>query len=157
MRNTSLCYIERGDEYLMLHRVKKAVDENAGKWIGVGGRFEEGESPEACMLREAYEETGLRLLSWRYRGVVTFLSDEWGSERMHLFTADRFSGELRDCDEGVLAWKKKDEVLNTLPIWEGDRIFLRLLAEERPFFLLTLRYRGDTLVEAELDGEKREI
>ena len=151
MRNTSLCYIERGDEYLMLHRVKKAVDENAGKWIGVGGAFEEGESPEACMLREVFEETGLHLTAWRYRGIVRFLSDVWGSEDMHLFTAGGFEGELRDCEEGVLAWKKKDEVLSSLPIWEGDRIFLRLLAEERPFFLLTLRYRGDTLVEAVLD------
>ena len=157
MRRTSLCYIERGDEYLMLHRVKKAVDENAGKWIGVGGGFEEGESPENCMLREVYEETGLRLRSWRYRGGVTFLSDLWGEEAMHLFTADDFEGELKDCSEGVLAWKKKSEVLTSLPIWEGDRIFLRLLAEEHPFFLLTLRYRGDTLVEAVLDGNKLEI
>ena len=157
MRNTSLCYIERGDEYLMLHRVKKAVDENAGKWIGVGGGFEEGESPEACMLREVYEETGLRLDAWRYRAIVTFVSDLWGEEAMHLFTADGFSGELRDCPEGVLTWKKKSEVLTSLPIWEGDRIFLRQLAEERPFFLLTLRYRGDSLVEAVLDGEKIEI
>ena len=157
MRNTSLCYIERGDEYLMLHRVKKAVDENAGKWIGVGGRFEEGESPEACMLREVYEETGLRLRAWRCRGVVTFVSEEWGTEYMHLFTADAFDGELQDCEEGVLAWKKKDEVLTSLPIWDGDRIFLRLLDEERPFFLLTLRYRGDTLTEAVLNGEALEI
>ena len=153
MRRTSLCYIERGDEYLMLHRVKKAVDENAGKWIGVGGGFEEGESAEACMMREVFEETGLRLGSWRYRGVVTFLSDLWGAEEMHLFTADDFEGELKECSEGVLSWKKKSEVLSSLPIWEGDRIFLRLLAEERPFFLLTLRYRGDALVEAVLDGE----
>lgn len=152
MRDTSLCYIERRDEYLMLHRVKKTADENAGKWIGVGGGFEEGESPEECMLREVYEETGLRLDSWRYRGIVTFLSDVWGEEAMHLFTADGFTGELKECEEGVLAWKKKSEVLTSLPIWEGDRIFLTLLAEERPFFLLTLRYRGDTLVEAVLDG-----
>ena len=157
MRNTTLCYIERGEEYLMLHRIKKAEDENAGKWIGVGGRFEEGESPEACMLREVYEETGLRLLGWRCRGIVTFISDEWGTEYMHLFTADRFEGELHECEEGVLAWKKKSEVLSSLPIWEGDRIFLRLLAEERPFFLLTLRYRGDALVGAALDGEELEI
>ena len=157
MNRTSLCYIERGDEYLMLHRVKKAVDENAGKWIGVGGGFEEGESPEACMLREVLEETGLRLTAWRYRGVVTFLSDEWGEEAMHLFTADAFEGELHECSEGVLAWKKKGDVLSSLPIWEGDRIFLRLLAEEYPFFLLTLRYRGDMLVEAVLDGKTLEI
>ena len=157
MRNTSLCYIERGDEYLMLHRVKKTVDENAGKWIGVGGGFEEGESPEACMLREVYEETGLQLSAWRCRGVVTFVSDGWCTDYMHLFTANAFDGELRECEEGVLAWKKKDEVLSSLPIWEGDRIFLRLLAEDRPFFLLTLRYRGDRLVEAVLNGEPTEI
>lgn len=152
MRNTSLCYIERGDEVLMLHRVKKAVDENAGKWIGVGGGFEEGESPEECMLREVREETGLQLSSWRCRGVVTFVSDEWGTEYMHLFTAEAVDGPLSDCAEGVLAWKKKSEVLSSLPIWEGDRIFLRLLDEDRPFFLLTLRYRGDALVAAALDG-----
>ena len=157
MRKTSLCYIERGDEYLMLHRVKKSVDENAGKWIGVGGGFEAGETAEECMLREVLEETGLRLTAWRYRGVVSFLSDVWGGEDMHLFTADGFEGELRDCAEGVLAWKKKDEVLSSLPIWEGDRIFLRLLAEDRPFCLLTRRYRGDTLVEAVLDGKALEI
>ena len=153
MRNTTLCYIERGDEYLMLHRVKKAVDENAGKWIGVGGRFEEGESPEDCLLREVFEETGLRLTAWRYRGIVRFISDEWGEEDMHLFTADGFEGKLHESDEGVLAWKKKDEVLTSLPIWEGDRIFLRLLAQDRPFFRLTLRYRGDTLIDAALDGQ----
>ena len=153
MHNTTLCYIERGNEYLMLHRVKKAVDENAGKWIGVGGGFEEGESPEECLLREVYEETGLRLLSWRYRGIVTFVSDEWGTEYMHLFTSDAFEGTLKDCSEGVLAWKSRDDVLTKLPIWEGDRIFLKLLAEEKPFFLLTLRYRGDTLTEAVLDGK----
>ena len=152
MRNTSLVHLEKDGCYLMLHRVKKTVDENAGKWIGVGGGFEEGESPEACMLREVYEETGLQLSAWRCRGVVTFVSDEWGTEYMHLFTANAFDGELRECEEGVLAWKKKDEVLSSLPIWEGDRIFLRLLAEDRPFFLLTLRYRGDRLVEAVLNG-----
>ena len=151
MRNTTLCYLERGDEVLMLHRIKKDVDENAGKWIGVGGGFEEGESPEDCLLREVYEETGLRLLSWRYRGIVTFVSDEWGTEYMHLFTSACFTGELRDCAEGVLAWKKRGEILS-LPLWEGDKVFLRLLAEDRPFFSLKLRYRGDELVETVLDG-----
>ena len=109
------------------------------------------------MLREVSEETGLRLNSWRYRGIVTFLSDLWGEEAMHLFTADGFEGELRECAEGVLAWKKKSEVLSSLPIWEGDRIFLRLLADDHPFFLLTLRYRGDALVEAVLDGNELDI
>ena len=156
MRNTTLCYLERGDEVLMLHRVKKAADENAGKWIGVGGGFEEGESPEECLLREVYEETGLRLLKWRFRGIVTFVSDEWGTEYMHLFTSDSFSGELRECSEGVLAWKRRDEILS-LPLWEGDKVFLRLLVEEHPFFSLKLRYRGDMLVEAVLDGKPLSI
>ena len=157
MRNTTLCYLQRGDEVLMLHRVKKAVDENAGKWIGVGGGFEEGESPEDCLLREVYEETGLRLSSWRFRGIVTFVSDAWGTEYMHLFTADGWEGTLKsDCDEGVLAWIDRDELL-TKPIWEGDKIFLRLLDSERPFFLLKLRYRGDRLVEAVLDGKRLEL
>ena len=152
MRNTTLCYIERGREYLLLHRVKKEHDENRDKWVGIGGKFEEGESPEDCLLREVREETGLQLLRWRYRAVVTFVSDEWGTEYMHLFTADRWSGELlRDCPEGELAWLDREELL-TKPIWEGDRIFLRLLESERPFFSLKLRYRGDRLVEAVLDG-----
>ena len=152
MRNTTLCYLTRGDELLMLHRVKKAVDENAGKWIGVGGKFEEGESPEDCLLREVYEETGLTLTSWRYRAVVTFVSDEWGTEYMHLFTADGFSGELKPNGEGVFAWKTRGEVMSSLPLWEGDRIFLRLLFEDRPFFSLKLCYRGDELTSAVLDG-----
>lgn len=152
MRNTTLCYLERGDEVLMLHRVKKAVDENAGKWIGVGGGFEEGESPEDCLLREVYEETGMRLLTWRFRGIVTFVSDEWGTEYMHLFTSENYAGELRECAEGVLVWKKRSEILS-LPLWEGDKIFLRLLEEGHPFFSLKLRYHGDELVEAVLDGK----
>ena len=152
MRNTTLCYLERGDEVLMLHRVKKAVDENAGKWIGVGGGFEEGESPEDCLLREVYEETGMRLLTWRFRGIVTFVTDEWGTEYMHLFTSENFAGELRECAEGVLVWKKRSEILS-LPLWEGDKIFLRLLVEGHPFFSLKLRYHGDELVEAVLDGK----
>ena len=153
MRNTTLCYIERGREYLLLHRNKKQHDENKDKWVGIGGKFEEGESPEDCLLREVREETGLRLTRWRYRAIVTFVSDEWGTEYMHLFTADRWSGELRtDCEEGELAWLDKKELLKK-PIWEGDRIFLRLLDTGRPFFSLKLRYRGDRLVEAVLDGE----
>ena len=154
MKNTTLCYIARGRDYLMLHRVKKEKDENKDKWIGIGGKFEEGESPEDCLLREVREETGLTLRSWRYRAIVTFVSDEWGTEYMHLFTADRWEGTQKtECEEGELAWIDRDELL-TKPIWEGDRIFLRLLDTDRPFFLLKLRYRGDTLVEAVLDGEK---
>ena len=151
MRNTTLCYVRCGDEVLMLHRVKKAVDENKDKWIGLGGKFEEGESPEECMLREVYEETLLRLDNWRFRGIVTFVSDEWGTEYMHLFHSADFEGAVKDCDEGVLEWVDKHALLS-LPIWEGDKIFLRLLDEDRPFFSLKLCYRGDRLVEAVLDG-----
>ena len=126
MKNTSLCYIERDGCYLMLHRTKKVNDENHDKWIGVGGKFEEGESPEECMLREVQEDTGLTLTAWRYRGIVTFVSDEWGGEYMHLFTADGYTGQLKSCDEGELEWVEKRRLLS-LPIWEGDKIFLRLL------------------------------
>ena len=153
MRNTSLCYIERGGKYLMLHRVKKTVDENKDKWIGIGGKFEEGESPEDCVMREVLEETGLMLNSWRYRGIVTFVSDEWGTEYMHLFTSDDFSGKPRECDEGVLEWIEKERLLS-LPIWEGDKIFLRLLDTDEPFFSLKLCYQGDTLIQAVLNGKK---
>ncbi len=153
MKNTTLCYIEDGDRYLMLHRVKKQNDENRDKWIGIGGRFEEGESPEDCVLREVREETGLTLTRYRYRGIVTFVSNEWGTEYMHLFTADGYTGTLTDCDEGDLAWVRKDEV-TSLPIWAGDKIFLRLLADEAPFFSLKLTYVGDTLADAVLNGEK---
>lgn len=154
MRNTTLCYLEREGQYLMLHRVKKENDENRDKWIGIGGKFEEGESPEDCLCREVLEETGLRLRSWRYRAIVTFVSDQWGTEYMHLFTSDDFDGTLRtDCEEGELAWIGKQALLDQ-PIWEGDKIFLRLLETERPFFSLKLCYEGDRLVNAVLDGEK---
>ena len=153
MRNTTLCQIERDGKYLMLHRVKKSVDENKDKWIGIGGKFEEGESPEDCLLREVREETGLTLRSFRFRAILTFVSDEWGTEYMHLFTSDDFEGEVRaDCEEGTLEWIDKKELL-TKPIWEGDRLFLRLLDEDVPFFSLKLRYEGERLVEAALDGK----
>ena len=152
MKNTSLCYIERDGCYLMLHRTKKVNDENHDKWIGVGGKFEEGESPEECMLREVQEETGLTLTAWRYRGIVTFVSDEWGGEYMHLFTADGYAGQIRSCDEGELEWIEKQRLLS-LPIWEGDKIFLRLLDSEQPFFSLKLCYEGERLVSAALNGK----
>ena len=152
MKNTSLCYIERDGKYLMLHRTKKVNDENHDKWIGVGGKFEEGESPEECMLREVQEETGLTLTQWRYRGIVTFVSNEWSGEYMHLFTADGYSGELKSCEEGELEWVEKGR-LYSLPIWEGDKIFLHLLDSGRPFFSLKLCYEGERLVSAALDGK----
>ena len=152
MRNTTLVHLELDGKYLMLHRVKKEHDENHDKWVGIGGKFEPGESPEDCALREVREETGLTMKSWSYRGIVTFVSDEWGTEYMHLFHSADFTGTVKDCDEGVLEWVDKRALLS-LPIWEGDKIFLRLLDTDRPFFSLKLRYRGDTLVEAVLDGE----
>ena len=152
MINSTLCYITRGDDVLMLHRVKKERDINKDKWIGIGGKFEKDESPDECLLREAYEETGLTLTSWRCRGIVTFLTNgDWEGEYMYLFTADGFEGQLKECDEGDLQWVSRDFV-SQLPQWEGDRIFLNLLWQDAPFFLLKLRYDGETLVEAVLKG-----
>ena len=151
MRNTTLCYILRGDQVLMLHRVKKKNDINKDKWIGIGGKFEGEESPDECLLREAKEETGLTLTSWRCRGVVTFLCEGIEGEFMYLFTADGFEGALKDCDEGTLEWVSREK-LDCLPKWEGDKIFLDLLWQDAPFFLLTLQYRNDKLVRAVLDG-----
>ena len=153
MENTTLCYLERDGQYLMLHRIKKENDLNRDKWIGVGGRFEKDESPEECLLREVREETGLTLDRWRFRGVVTFISNEWETEYMYLFTADRFHGDITECDEGVLEWVDKETVLR-LPLWEGDKLFFRLLAQDAPPFLMTLRYEGDKLVFASLNGEQ---
>ena len=156
MKLTTLCYLERGDEYLMLHRVTKQNDENHDKWIGIGGKFEPGESPEDCLVRECREETGLTLTDYRFRGIVTFVSDEWGTEYMHLFTASGFTGTQHPCDEGELAWIKKAR-LRELTLWEGDRIFLRLLEENAPFFSLKLRYENGMLIEAALDGRPLEL
>ena len=146
-RLTTLCYIEKEGCYLILHRTKKQHDENGDKWIGVGGKFEYGESPEECVLREVKEETGLVMLDPRFRGLVTFVSDEWGVEYMHLFTCAHFTGTLADCDEGELVWLPKDELL-TKKLWEGDKLFLRALDERSDFFTLKLRYEGETLVES---------
>ena len=124
-----------------------------GWWIGVGGHFEKDETPEECLLREVKEETGLTLTSWRFRGLVTFLSDAWETEYMCLYTADGFEGDMITCDEGTLEWVKKSE-LERLNLWEGDKIFFKLLKEEHPFFSLKLKYRGDVLTEAVLDGKR---
>ncbi len=149
---TTLCYIERDDKYLMLHRVKKENDINKDKWVGIGGHFEYGESPEECLLREVREETGLALRDYRLRGIITFISDQWQPEYMFLYTAGAFEGELRECDEGNLEWVEKSAVYD-LPIWEGDKIFFHLLEKEEPFFSLKLRYEGEKLVESVLNGE----
>lgn len=153
MHNSTLCYVLRGNDVLMLHRVKKKNDINHDKWIGIGGKFEHEESPDECLLREAREETGLTLTHWQCRGIVTFLNEGGEGEYMYLFTADEWEGQLIECDEGDLQWISRD-FLNGLPKWEGDQIFLDLLWRNTPFFLLTLRYCGDKLTEAILNGEK---
>lgn len=155
MFNCTLCYLENDrEEYLMLHRVKKKNDVNQDKWIGVGGKFEDGESPEECLLREVQEETGLTLTKWRYRGIITFNSTGWDTEYIHLFTATEWTGEMiQDCDEGDLQWVPRHQVMD-LPIWEGDKVFFRLLEEERPFFSLKMSYEGDDLVYLALDGKE---
>lgn len=149
-RLTSLCYIEKDGCYLVLHRTKKEHDENEDKWIGVGGKFEPGESPLECVQREVMEETGLTMTNPRFRGIVTFVSDEWGTEYMHLFTCTEFTGTLTDCDEGELVWLPKDELL-TKKMWAGDRLFLKALDERSDFFSLKLRYRGEELVESKFE------
>ena len=148
----TLCYIEKEGRYLMLHRTVKKNDVNHDKWIGVGGHFEYGESPEECLLREVKEETGYTLTSWRYRGIVTFVYGEAVVEYMSLYTADGFKGDPIDCDEGELEWIDKSAV-PSLELWEGDRIFFRLLDEGREFFSLKLVYdTEDVLRYAALDG-----
>lgn len=150
---TTLGYIETRDSYLMLHRVKKEQDVNEGKWIGIGGKFEYGESPEECMIREAKEETGLAVTSMKFRGILTFICDKQDPEYICLYTIDGFSGQLKECDEGELLWVPKDEIFG-LNLWEGDRIFFDLLQKDVPFFSLKLCYEGDQLLEAVLNGEK---
>ena len=163
MKQTTLCYIDDGDSYLMLHRVKKENDASHGKWIGVGGKCEADESPDECMLREVKEETGLEITEWRYRGIVTFISDTWPNEYMHLFTATKWNGEpdMSIDDEGELAWIKKDDLPVTdsvgdqsIKLWEGDKIFLRLMLDKgTPFFSLKLVYHQDVMTKAILNGE----
>lgn len=152
MLQTTLCYLEQDGCYLMLHRISKEHDPNRDKWIGVGGKFEEGESPEECVMRETLEETGLTLTEYRYRGIITFVCPPWESEHMHLFTATGFTGEMTACDEGQLEWVPLEQI-PSLPLWEGDHIFLRLLQEEIPFFSLKLVYDNGALREAVLNGK----
>ena len=148
---TTLCYIEKGDQYLMLHRVKKEHDINKDKWIGVGGKFEDKESPEDCLFREVREETGLTLTSWKFRGIITFVTDRYETEFMHLYTADDWEGEMIECNEGNLEWLDKKEVFN-LKVWEGDKIFFWLMQHDAPFLSLRLEYVGDELVSYSLNG-----
>ena len=149
MKLTTLCYIEKDDKYLMLHRVKKENDLNHDKWVGVGGKFEPDETPEECMLREVRDETGLTLTKYQFRAILTFLSDEWETEYIHLYTASEFTGTLLECDEGNLEWIPKSEI-DKLKLWEGDKIFFKLLRETEDFFSLKLRYEGEKLVETKL-------
>lgn len=151
MKQTTLCYIEKDGAYLMLHRIKKINDENHDKWVGIGGKLEEAETPFDCIRREALEEVGLELKCLRYAGLITFVSDLYGTEYMHLFHCNDFSGELpEECDEGVPRWVDKSKIKD-LPIWEGDKIFLGLLDSERRFFSLKLVYEGDKLVSHTLE------
>ena len=152
MKQTTLCYLQKGEDYLMLHRVKKQNDASHDKWIGVGGKCEPDESPDECMVREVWEETGLTVSDWRYRGIVTFISDVWPCEYMHLFTATRWTGMCHQCNEGELQWIDRHKIFD-LNLWEGDKIFLRLLLDDsQPFFSLKLVYKGDNLVSAKLNG-----
>lgn len=156
MKFTTLCYIEKNDSYLMLHRIMKKNDLNKDKWIGVGGHFEHGESPEDCLFREVKEETGLILTSFRFCGIITFLSD-MGTEQedfeyMCLYHADGFKGEIKECDEGILEWIRKEDLMK-LNLWEGDRLFLSYMDQKMPFFSLKLEYQKGTLVSAVLNGE----
>ena len=150
MKQTTLCYIEKDGKYLMIHRTAKKNDGNDGLWMGVGGHFEDRESPFDCVLRETTEETGLTLLKPKYRGIVTFVSDKYETEYMHLFTCTEFTGELSHCSEGELHWVEKERV-GDLPAWEGDRIFLRLLEEREDFFSLKLTYEGNMLASYKID------
>ena len=149
--NTTLCYIEKDGAYLMLHRIKKINDMNKDKWLGVGGKLEAGESPFDCARREIREECGIEVENLSYRGIITFVSDIYGTEYMHLFTSDSYRGEIDyDCDEGRLEWVEKDKICN-LPIWEGDKIFFKLIDTETRFFSLKLCYTGDKLTSHELE------
>ena len=154
MKHTTLCYIEKDNMYLMLHRTKKENDMNHDKWIGIGGKFEPGETPEECMLREVKEETGLTATDYRYRGIVTFISDIYETELMHLYSVYEYTGESIECDEGELEWIAKDRLFE-LTMWQGDKIFLEAIADkDREFFELELVYKGDDLISAKFGNKK---
>ncbi|MBO7701023.1 MAG: 8-oxo-dGTP diphosphatase [Eubacteriaceae bacterium] len=155
MRNTTLCYLKKDGCYLMLHRIKKENDLNHDKYIGVGGKFLEDESPDECLLREVKEETGLTLTDYRCCGIVTFVSDIYETEQMYLYFSDKFTGVLTECDEGVPEWISMER-FRQLPKWEGDMIFLELMERNVPFFTLKLRYEADSLVYAALNGKELE-
>lgn len=145
LRLTTICYIEKDDKYLMLHRTKKKNDQSHDKWLGVGGKFEENESPDECVVREVKEETGLNLLSYRLRGVMTFVSDIWETEYMFIYTADKFEGKLTECNEGELLWIEKSKI-SDLKLWEGDILFLKKLIEDSGFFTIKVQYQGEKLI-----------
>ncbi len=145
MRQTTLCYLEKDDCYLMLHRIYKKQDINKDKWIGVGGKFEYGEAPEECLLREVKEETGLTLLQYQLRGILTFVSDMQEPEYIFLYTSNQFEGTLKECEEGVLTWVPKEKI-EELNLWEGDKEMFRLLEEREQLFSLKLEYKGDSLI-----------
>ena len=152
---TTLGYLEKNDSYLLLHRIKKQNDINKDKWIGVGGHFEDFESPDECLVREVFEETGLKLNSYQFRGIVTFVSHDSGEkmyEYMCLYTSSDFSGNMIDCDEGKLEWVKKAD-MKKLNFWEGDYIFLDLIEKNEPFFSLKLEYKNGSLEKAILNGK----
>ena len=146
---STLCYLEKDDKYLMLLRNKKEHDVNEGKWIGVGGKCEKGESPEECVIRETFEETGIKLENLKMRGVLTFSSEGWEDEYIFVFTSDKFSGSITDCNEGELRWIDKDKIMD-LNLWDGDRIFLKIMLESDEFFSIKLSYKGDEIVDQQL-------
>lgn len=150
MINSSICYIEKEEKYLMLHRTKKEKDINKEKWIGVGGKFEDKESPEDCIIREVKEETGLTLNSCKLRCIVTYVSKDWDTEYMYVFTSDDFSGELIECNEGDLEWVDKNKIFE-LDLWEGDKIFLKKIQKDDTFFTMKFNYDGDKLLEYNLN------
>lgn len=145
MKKTTLCYLEKDDSYLMLYRNKKEKDINKNKWIGVGGHVEKGESIEECLIREVFEETGLLLKQYKLTGKILFHIDDI-TEFSYVYTSSQFEGDLKECDEGELKWVKKSEIF-TLPMWEADSIFLKMMLENK-YFELTLVYKEDKLLKA---------